>query len=53
MEEFGRMSRYIKPTMILDALYDFLISVGYEMSDMEKELQNGSHALFGEAPGDE
>ena len=37
----------------LDALYDFLISIGYEMSDMEKELQNGSHALFGEALGDE
>lgn len=37
----------------LDALYDFLISIGYEMSDMEKELKNGSHALFGEASGDE
>lgn len=37
----------------LDALYDFLISIGYEMSDMEKELQNGSHALFGEVSGDE
>lgn len=30
----------------LDTLYDFLISLGYEMSDMEKELQNGTHELF-------
>lgn len=32
----------------LDALYDFLISIGYEMSDMEKSLQDGSHPLFTE-----
>ena len=36
----------------LDTLYDFLISIGYEMSDMEKDLQNGSHALFKEAEDD-
>lgn len=32
----------------LNALYDFLISIGYEMSDMEKELRDGSHPLFTE-----
>lgn len=32
----------------LNALYDFLISIGYEMSDMEKSLQDGSHPLFTE-----
>lgn len=37
----------------LDALYDFLISIGYEMSDMEKALQDGSHALFREAAEDD
>ncbi len=30
----------------LDSLYDFLISLGYEMSDEEKAMQNGSHELL-------
>ena len=30
----------------LDLLYDFLISIGYEMSDVEKQLQDGTHPLF-------
>lgn len=30
----------------LDMLYDFLISIGYEMSDTEKQLRDGTHPLF-------
>lgn len=30
----------------LNHLYDFLISLGYEMSDEEKAMQDGSHPLF-------
>ena len=30
----------------LDRLYDFLISLGYEMSDEEKEMQNATHPLL-------
>lgn len=30
----------------LDRIYQFLESLGYEMSDEEKQLQNGSHPLF-------
>ncbi len=30
----------------LDGLYDFLISLGYEMSDEEKAMQNGAHELL-------
>ena len=30
----------------LDALYAFLESLGYEMSDAEKQLQNAAHPLF-------
>jgi len=30
----------------LDRLYDFMISLGYEMSDEEKAMQNGTHELF-------
>lgn len=30
----------------LDRLYDFLCSLGYEMSDEEKALQNGTHEMF-------
>ena len=32
----------------LDKLYDFLISVGYEMSDEEQQLRDGTHELFAE-----
>ncbi len=31
---------------VLDALYKWLTSLGYEMSDDEKALQNGTHELF-------
>lgn len=30
----------------LSALYDFLIKLGYEMSDEEKQLRDGTHSLF-------
>lgn len=30
----------------LDRIYQFLESLGYEMSDEEKQLQNGTHPLF-------
>jgi hypothetical protein len=30
----------------LDALYDFLIALGYEMSDEEQQLRDGTHPLF-------
>ena len=31
----------------LDRLYDWLISLGYEMSDEERQLRDGTHPLFG------
>lgn len=31
----------------LDKIYDFLCSLGYEMSDEEKSLRDGTHELFG------
>jgi ParB family chromosome partitioning protein len=30
----------------LDAVYNFLVSLGYEMSDEEKAMQNGTHPLL-------
>lgn len=33
----------------LDRIYALLVKLGYEMSDDEKALQDGTHALFGEA----
>jgi len=33
---------------LLDALYAWLVLMGYEMSDSEKSLQDGSHELFKE-----
>lgn len=30
----------------LDRLYEFLASLGYQMSDEEKALQDGTHELF-------
>lgn len=36
----------------LDSLYDFLISLGYEMSDEEIAMQNGSHPLLNSAEGE-
>lgn len=38
-----------EPNDDLDRLYDFLISLGYEMSDEEKAMQNGSHELLEQA----
>lgn len=35
-----------KPNEELDRLYNFLTSLGYEMSDEEKALRDGTHALF-------
>ena len=42
----GKSRAEYRPDKILDKLYQFLISIGYEMSDEEKALQDGSHALF-------
>ena len=33
----------------LDRIYALLVKLGYEMSDDEKAIQDGTHALFGEA----
>lgn len=33
----------------LDALYKHLCTLGYEMSDEEKAMQDGTHEVFGEA----
>ena len=35
-----------RPNSELDRLYDFLISLGYEMSDEEKALRDGTHELL-------
>ena len=35
--------------LMLDALYAWLVGMGYEMSDSEKALQDGTHELFQEA----
>lgn len=35
-----------KPDGDLDSLYDFLISLGYEMSDEEKAMRDGTHQLL-------
>jgi len=32
----------------LDAIYSFLTAIGYEMSDAEKQMQDGTHPLFAE-----
>ena len=37
-----------EPCPMLDALYGWLCSLGYEMSDDEKMLQDGTHPLFKE-----
>ncbi len=37
----------------LDALYDVLCAFGYEMSDEEKQMQNGDHIVFRTACGEE
>lgn len=35
-----------KPSGALDRLYDFLVALGYQMSDEEKAMRNGTHELF-------
>lgn len=35
-----------EPNEELDRLYDLLVSLGYEMSDEEKALRDGTHELF-------
>lgn len=35
-----------KPNRKLDVIYDFLVALGYEMSEEEKQYQNGTHPLF-------
>jgi ParB family chromosome partitioning protein len=35
-----------KTNPTLDAIYNGLIALGYDMSDEEKQLQNGTHELF-------
>ena len=37
----------------LDALYDLLTALGYQMSDEEKQLQDGTHLLFDKAEEEE
>lgn len=42
-----RMWHYVhSPNEELDRLYDLLVSLGYEMSDEERAIQDGSHELF-------
>ena len=38
-----------KPNEKLDDLYNWLCALGYEMSDEEKAMQDGSHEVFKEA----
>lgn len=38
--------------LLLDALYAWLTGMGYEMSDSEKALQDGTHELFREVGGE-
>lgn len=40
-----------KESQKLDRIYQFLESLGYEMSDEEKQLQNGTHPLFTKEEG--
>lgn len=42
-----RMPEYKGSAVVLNALYEWLVSLGYEMSDEEKALQDGTHELFG------
>ena len=37
----------------LDRIYALLVKLGYEMSDDEKALQDGTHELFGRRPANE
>ncbi|MBR4078321.1 MAG: ParB/RepB/Spo0J family partition protein [Oscillospiraceae bacterium] len=48
---YGEDCRFIKPmeNKLLDYLYELLIALGYEMSDEELQMQNGTHELFSRA----
>lgn len=35
-----------KKNVELDVIYDWLISLGYEMSDDERQIRDGSHSIF-------
>lgn len=35
-----------EPNSELDRLYNFLVSLGYEMSDEEKAMRDGTHQLL-------
>jgi ParB family chromosome partitioning protein len=37
----------------LSSLYDFLVKLGYEMSDEEQQLRDGTHEIFAEESADE
>lgn len=44
--EYQKMMPEHRKNEKLDAIYRFLCSLGYEMSEQEKQLQDGSHRLF-------
>lgn len=44
--EYGKQWPQHKDNVNLDALYSWLCSLGYEMSDDEKAMQDGTHQLF-------
>jgi ParB family chromosome partitioning protein len=43
---YNNYSAHYSPSPRLDAVYDYLVGLGYEMSDDEKKLRDGSHELF-------
>lgn len=45
--QIGTYEYKYKPNDELDRLYDFLVSLGYEMSDEEKAMRDGTHQLLG------
>lgn len=44
---FDHFGKYVENEE-LDVLYDFLLALGYQMSDAEKQLKDGSHELYEE-----
>jgi ParB family chromosome partitioning protein len=51
-KQWGGSLRYEKNEK-LAALYDFLVALGYPMSDGEKTLLDGTHELYDTSPDDE
>jgi ParB family chromosome partitioning protein len=45
---YGETMPYHVESRTLDVLYKHLCAIGYQMSDEEKALQNGTHELFRE-----